>query len=162
MTTRDLPWLHSGSGDRAQLAGPQQGMQDTIVDSGDTTLAQLDPPSGQGGDRVGEVGIVAHQQNVAAAGCDVEWIEGTTAELLGDLDLHAEVPAGDLRRFGRPHLGAGEAGVDRATELGKRLPRRLGLALSLLRQGARRVVAVAVLGIPVSQQVDQRPDPSRR
>ena len=65
----------SSSGAWPQAGGPQQGQQGRAVDDRQAALAQLHPGAGEAGDLVGEVRLVADQEDVAAAGAEGEGVE---------------------------------------------------------------------------------------
>ena len=99
---------------------------------------------------------MADQEDGAAPGGQPRPVERPAAQLLGQLRLDSERLAGQPRGLRRPHPGAGQAGVDLDAEGRQRAARGLGLPFPLRGQPPRVVVAVAVLGVAVSEQSQKR------
>lgn len=64
----EVDWPNLGAGDRRQVLGPEQGDQGAAVDDGEAALAQLHVGAGEARHLGGEVGLVADEEDISAAG----------------------------------------------------------------------------------------------
>lgn len=141
--------------DQLQICRPHQDVKHAVVEARHAALPELQPRAGRRGDGVGEVGLVADQQDLFAPGRNCFEIEAAAGERVLGLGLDAELAACDPGGVHRPDLGARQTCVELDAERGECAARPLGLALALRGQGTG-CVGVAVLSVAVAQQPDHR------